>query len=76
MIEGVEVVFIVVAVGASGRGLLLPACLGALAALLLVVALGVMLHRPVAMIPENTLKFLVGILLSSFGTSGWARAWP
>ena len=35
---------------------------------LLVVALGVMLHRPVAMIPENTLKFLVGILLCSFGT--------
>jgi uncharacterized membrane protein len=80
MIEGVEVVFIVVAVGASGHGLLLPACLGALAALLLVVALGVMLHRPVAMIPENTLKFLVGILLCSFGTfwvgEGMAMNWP
>ena len=76
MIEGVEVVFIVVAVGASGHGLLLPACLGALAALLLVVALGVMLHRPVAMIPENTLKFLVGILLCSFGTFWVGEAWP
>jgi Ca2+/H+ antiporter, TMEM165/GDT1 family len=80
MIEGVEVVFIVVAVGASGHGLLLPACLGALAALLLVVALGVVLHRPVAMIPENTLKFLVGILLCSFGTfwvgEGMAMSWP
>ena len=80
MIEGVEVVFIVVAVGASGHGLLLPACPGALAALLLVVALGVMLHRPVAMIPENTLKFLVGILLCSFGTfwvgEGMAMNWP
>jgi hypothetical protein len=76
MIDGVEVAFIVVAVGASGRGLLLPACLGALAALLLVVALGVMLHRPVAMI----LKFLVGILLCSFGTfwvgEGMAMSWP
>jgi uncharacterized membrane protein len=51
-----------------------------LAALLLVVALGVMLHRPVAMIPENTLKFLVGILLCSFGTfwvgEGMAMNWP
>jgi Ferrous iron uptake permease, iron-lead transporter len=80
MIEGVEVVFIVVAVGASGRGLLLPACLGALAALLLVVALGLALHRPIAMIPENTLKFLVGVLLCSFGTfwvgEGMAMSWP
>jgi Ca2+/H+ antiporter, TMEM165/GDT1 family len=80
LIEGIEVVFIVIAVGASGHGLLLPACLGALAALLLVVALGVMLHRPVAMIPENTLKFLVGILLCSFGTfwvgEGMAMSWP
>jgi Ca2+/H+ antiporter, TMEM165/GDT1 family len=80
MIEGVEVVFIVVAVGASGHGLLLPACLGASAALLLVVALGLALHRPVAMIPENTLKFLVGILLCSFGTfwvgEGMAMSWP
>jgi Ca2+/H+ antiporter, TMEM165/GDT1 family len=76
MIEGVEVVFIVVAVGASGHGLLLPACLGALAALLLVVALGVMLHRPVAMIPENTLKFWSGSCCAHSARSGWARAWP
>ena len=80
MIEGVEVVFIVVAVGASGNGLLLPACLGAMAALLMVLALGLMLHRPVAMIPENTLKFLVGVLLCSFGTfwvgEGMGMNWP
>ena len=80
MIEGIEVVFIVVALGAGGHGLLLPACLGALAALVLVVALRVMLHRPVAMIPENTLKFLVRILLCSFGTfwvgEGMAMNWP
>lgn len=80
MIEGVEVVFIVVAMGAAGGGLLLPASLGALAALLLVVALGLALHRPVAMIPENTLKFVVGVLLCSFGTfwvgEGMGLAWP
>jgi uncharacterized membrane protein len=80
MIEGIEVVFIVVAMGAAGRGLLVPASLGAVVALLLVVALGLVLHRPVAMIPENILKFVVGILLCSFGTfwigEGIGFAWP
>lgn len=79
LIEGAEVVFIVVAVGAGG-GLLLPAGLGALAALLLVVALGLALHRPVSMIPENALKFLVGVLTCAFGTfwvgEGMGFAWP
>ena len=80
MIEGIEVVFIVVALGATGRGLLWPASLGAIAALLLVVALGLLLHRPVASIPENTLKFVVGLLLSAYGTfwmgEGMGLAWP
>ena len=80
MIEGIEVVFIVVALGTAGTGLLLPASLGAIAALLLVVALGAVLHRPVAMIPENTLKFTVGILLCAFGTfwvgEGIGLHWP
>lgn len=78
MVEGIEVVFI--AIGAAGTGLLIPASLGALAALLLVVVLGLALHRPVAMIPENTLKFLVGVLLCSFGTfwvgEGMRLTWP
>jgi len=80
MIEGIEVVFIVIALGAAGSGLLLPASLGALAALLVVVALGLALHRPVAMIPENTLKFVVGVLLCAFGTfwvgEGMGLQWP
>ena len=80
MIEGIEVVLIVVALGAAGSGLLVPASLGALAALLLVVLLGLVLHRPVAMIPENTLKFLVGVLLCAFGTfwvgEGMGLEWP
>ena len=67
MLEGIEVVFIVVAIGASGAGLLLPASLGALAALLLVLALGMVVHRPLSRIPENGLKFVVGVLLSAFG---------
>jgi uncharacterized membrane protein len=80
MIEGIEVVFIVVAMGAAGRGLLLPAALGALAAFGVVVLLGMALRRPVSMIPENTLKFAVGVLLCGFGTfwvgEGAGLAWP
>jgi uncharacterized membrane protein len=80
MVEGIEVVFIVVAVGAAGRGLLWPAALGALAAFEVVVLLGILLRRPVSMIPENILKFLVGVLLCGFGTfwvgEGAGIAWP
>jgi uncharacterized membrane protein len=66
MLEGVEVVFIVIALGASGQ-LIVPASLGAAAALLVVVCLGVVLHRPLANIPENALKYAVGLLLCAFG---------
>jgi len=80
MVEGIEVVFIVIAIGASGAGLLVPASLGAAVALAVVVLLGVALHRPVAMIPENALKFGVGVLLCAFGTfwvgEGMSLAWP
>jgi uncharacterized membrane protein len=80
MLEGVEVVFIVIAIGAGGAGLLAPACLGAAAALVLVVLLGVAVHRPLANVPENTLKFIVGVLLSAFGAfwfgEGLGVAWP
>jgi len=80
MLEGVEVVFIVVAVGAGGVGLMFPAALGAVAALLLVVLLGVIVHKPLSRVPENQLKFVVGVLLSSFGAfwagEGMGLAWP
>lgn len=80
MLEGLEVVFIVIAVGAGGVGLLVPAAIGAAAALLAVVALGLVLHRPLSMVPENTLKFAVGVLLAAFGTfwvgEGLRLAWP
>ena len=68
MLEGIEVVFIVIAVGAGGTDLLIPAGAGALAALAMVVALGVILHRPLKNVPENAMKFVVGVLLSAFGT--------
>jgi uncharacterized membrane protein len=80
MLEGIEVVFIVIAIGAGGAGLLMPASLGAIAALLLVIVLGLTVHRPLANVPENSLKFVVGVLLSAFGTfwvgEGLAIPWP
>jgi Ca2+/H+ antiporter, TMEM165/GDT1 family len=79
LLEGLEVVFIVIAVGA-GRGLLIPAGLGALAACVLVLAAGVIIHRPLSRVPENTLKFGVGVMLSAFGVfwtgEGLGIAWP
>lgn len=79
LLEGLEVVFIVVAVGA-GRGLLWPASLGALTAVLVVLAIGVVVHRPLARVPENTLKFAVGVMLSAFGVfwtgEGLGVEWP
>lgn len=67
MLEGVEVVFIVIAIAASGKALW-AATIGAMSALILVIFLGVVIHRPLAKIPENALKFGVGLLLTTFGT--------
>ena len=79
LLEGLEVVFIVIAVGA-GRGLLLPASLGALAACIVVLSIGAAVHRPLSRVPENSLKFGVGVMLASFGVfwtgEGLGIAWP
>jgi uncharacterized membrane protein len=79
VLEGLEVVFIVVAVGA-GRGQLIPASLGALAACTVVAIAGLAVHRPLARVPENTLKLAVGVMLSAFGVfwtgEGLGVAWP
>ncbi len=79
LLEGLEVVFIVLAVGA-GHGLLGAASLGAMAACSLVVAIGWAARRPLARVPENTLKFAVGTLLSAFGVfwtgEGLGVPWP
>ncbi|HTJ59147.1 MAG TPA: COG4280 domain-containing protein [Devosiaceae bacterium] len=79
LLEGAEVVFIVIAVGAT-RGLTLYAGLGALAAFLLVMIVGLVVHRPLAKVPENTLKFVVGLMLTSFGIfwtgEGIGADWP
>src|SRR5215831_15714693 len=79
VLEGLEVVFIVIAVGA-GRGLLVPAGIGALAACAVVLAIGALVHRPLSRVPENSLKFGVGVMLSAFGVfwtgEGLGIAWP
>jgi uncharacterized membrane protein len=80
LVEGIEVAFIVLAVAAGGPGLLPAAVLGAAAAVVLVV-LGVLLvHRPLSRVPENTLKFAVGVVISAFGVfwtgEGLGLFWP
>jgi uncharacterized membrane protein len=79
VLEGVEVVFIVLSVGAAGH-LLVPASVGAVAAGLAVTLAAFILRRPLASVPENTLKFSVGVLLASFGAfwigEGAGLHWP
>jgi len=79
LLEGTEVVFIVIAVGAA-RGLVWLASAGALAACAAVTAIGAAIHRPLASVPENALKFVVGVMLSAFGLfwtgEGLGVEWP
>jgi uncharacterized membrane protein len=79
VLEGIEVAFIVIAVGAAGHTLL-PASLGAAVAGVLVIALGLLIHKPLARVPENALKFAVGVLISAFGCfwigEGLGFGWP
>jgi len=78
-LEGLEVVFVVVAM-ASRPKLLAPAAAGAAIAFALVLLLGLALHRPLTRVPENALKSFVGVLLSAFGTfwvgEGAGFEWP
>jgi uncharacterized membrane protein len=79
LLEGLEVVFIVIAFG-SAQGQLGLAALGAAAAVVVVVVAGVIAHGPLARVPENTIKFAVGLLLTSFGcfwaAEGAGVDWP
>jgi uncharacterized membrane protein len=78
-LEGLEVAFIVVTVGAA-QGSMGLAIAGAAAALVVVLAAGLIVHEPLARVPENTLKFGVGIMLTSFGifwsAEGAGVEWP
>jgi uncharacterized membrane protein len=79
LLEGLEVAFIVVTFGAT-EGHLGLAAAAAAAAVVLVVVVGVAVRGPLARVPENALKFTVGVLLTGFGTFWGAEGagvdWP
>ncbi len=79
LLEGLEVAIIVVTFGAGSAAALQWSAAGAGAAVLLVVLAGVALQRPASRVPENTMKFVVGVMLTSFGTfwtgEGLGIAW-
>jgi uncharacterized membrane protein len=79
LLEGLEVVFIVLTFGANQHNVPLAAA-AALVAVLAVALAGVLAHAPLARVPENTLKFGVGVMLTSFGifwgAEGAGSHWP
>jgi uncharacterized membrane protein len=79
LLEGLEVAFIVLTFGANQHNIPL-ASVGAGAAVIIVVITGIIVRNPLSRVPENTLKFAVGILLTSFGifwgTEGAGAHWP
>jgi uncharacterized membrane protein len=79
LLEGLEVVFIVLTFG-SAQGSIRLAAVGAAAALVLVAGIGVAVRAPLARVPENTLKFAVGVMLTTFGifwsVEGAGGDWP
>ncbi len=79
LLEGLEVVFIALTFGANQHRLGLAA-VAAIAAVLLVAAVGVAIRAPLARTPENAMKFSVGVMLTSFGifwgSEGAGASWP
>ncbi len=79
LLEGLEVVFIVLTFGANQHHVGIAA-VAAGVAVLAVTAAGVAIHAPLQRVPENTLKFAVGVMLTSFGTfwgaEGAGAHWP
>jgi uncharacterized membrane protein len=79
LLEGLEVVFIVISFG-SAQGKLGLASAGAAAAFVVVVTAGLLIRGPLQRVPENTIKFVVGLALTSFGcfwgAEGVGVKWP
>jgi uncharacterized membrane protein len=79
LLEGLEVAFIVITFGASQHNIGLAAAAAGVAIVVVIVA-GVLVRAPLARVPENTLKFCVGVMLTSFGifwgTEGAGASWP
>jgi uncharacterized membrane protein len=79
LLEGLEVVFIAITFGDNQQNLGLAAA-AAVAAVLVVAAVGIAVRAPLSRVPENTMKFAVGIMLTSFGVfwgaEGAGASWP
>jgi uncharacterized membrane protein len=79
LLEGLEVAFIVLTFGANQHRVALAAAAAGLA-VLVVIAAGAAARAPLARVPENTMKFAVGVMLSSFGmfwgAEGAGASWP
>ena len=79
LLEGLEVVFIVLTFGANQHNVGLAAVAAAVAVLVVVIA-GFAVHAPLSRVPENALKFGVGVMLTSFGMfwggEGAGADWP
>jgi uncharacterized membrane protein len=79
LLEGLEVVFIAITFGDS-QGDLGVAAVAAAAAVVVVAVTGIAVRAPLARVPENTMKFAVGIMLTAFGTfwgaEGAGVSWP
>ncbi len=80
LLEGLEVVFIVLTFGANQQHHVGVAAIAAALAIAIVVLLGVVVHGPLTRVPENALKFAVGVMLTSFGmfwgAEGAGASWP
>jgi uncharacterized membrane protein len=79
-LEGLEVAFIVITFGTARSGGVGLAAAAAATAFVVVGAVGAIVHAPLSRVPENTLKFGVGLLLTTFGTfwsaEGAGASWP
>src|SRR5271166_5766831 len=79
-LEGLEVAFIVITFGAARSNGVAIAAAAAAAAFVVVAAVGATVRAPLSRVPENALKFVVGLLLTSFGTfwsgEGAGVSWP
>jgi uncharacterized membrane protein len=79
LLEGLEVVFIALTFGGNARDIPLAA-MAAVAAVIVVALVGLAVRAPLARVPENTLKFVVGVMLTAFGTfwgaEGAGVRWP
>jgi uncharacterized membrane protein len=78
-LEGLEVAFIVISIGGAQHNVAL-AVVGAVAAGVVVLAAGLIVHHPLSRVPENTIKFVVGVMLTTFGVfwagEGAGVDWP